>query len=174
MESMPLYWRRRNCDSEVSALRKLVKMERRKADVALAEMERERGQPLPRRRRSDGHDSAAAAREELDRDSSQSVTDTASVLHEAIEYIKFLHDQVNAGEKAKDEEGVTKVLKTQGLYLVIISMNECGVDMVEADDELGGGAYIVAAFIGEEQRVAGGEGRERWRCGFELLGNFET
>ncbi|KAG6388495.1 hypothetical protein SASPL_149923 [Salvia splendens] len=44
-------------------------------------------------------------------------------------------------------------------------MNECGVDMVEADDELGGGAYIVAAFIGEEQRVAGGEGRERWRCG---------
>ncbi|KAG6406909.1 hypothetical protein SASPL_134526 [Salvia splendens] len=28
---------------------------------------------------------------------------------------------------------------------------------VEADDEFGGGAYIVAAFIGEEQRVAGGE-----------------
>ncbi|XP_041992672.1 transcription factor bHLH112-like [Salvia splendens] len=63
-------------------------------------------------------------------------TDTASVLHEAIEYIKFLHDQVNslstpylkygspsvqAGEKAKDEEGVTKVLKTQGLCLVPIS-----------------------------------------------------
>ncbi|XP_047940062.1 transcription factor bHLH112-like [Salvia hispanica] len=63
-------------------------------------------------------------------------TDTASVLHEAIEYIKFLHDQVNslstpylkygspplqAGEKSKDEEGVTKGLKTQGLCLVPIS-----------------------------------------------------
>ncbi|XP_047953194.1 myosin-binding protein 7-like [Salvia hispanica] len=34
--------RRRNCDSEVSALRKLVKMERRRADAALAEVERER------------------------------------------------------------------------------------------------------------------------------------
>ncbi|KAG6385962.1 hypothetical protein SASPL_154845 [Salvia splendens] len=34
--------RKRNCDSEVSALRKLVKMERRRADAALAEVERER------------------------------------------------------------------------------------------------------------------------------------
>ncbi|KAG6419123.1 hypothetical protein SASPL_121334 [Salvia splendens] len=48
-------------------------------------------------------------------------TDTASVLHEAIEYIKFLHDQVNAGEKSKDEEGVTKDLKTRGLCVVPIS-----------------------------------------------------
>ncbi|XP_057764777.1 transcription factor bHLH112-like isoform X1 [Salvia miltiorrhiza] len=64
-------------------------------------------------------------------------TDTASVLHEAIEYIKFLHDQVNAlstpylkygappvqrqqaaGDKDKDEE---KDLKTRGLCLVPIS-----------------------------------------------------
>ncbi|KAL1560143.1 transcription factor bHLH112-like protein [Salvia divinorum] len=63
-------------------------------------------------------------------------TDTASVLHEAIEYIKFLHDQVNslstpylkygsppvqAGEKSNDEEGVTKDLKSRGLCLVPIS-----------------------------------------------------
>ncbi|KAH6773778.1 basic helix-loop-helix DNA-binding superfamily protein [Perilla frutescens var. hirtella] len=65
-------------------------------------------------------------------------TDTASVLHEAIEYIKFLHDQVNAlstpylkygsppvqrqkGDKGKDEEGVTKDLKGRGLCLVPIS-----------------------------------------------------
>ncbi|KAG8365422.1 hypothetical protein BUALT_Bualt18G0103300 [Buddleja alternifolia] len=62
-------------------------------------------------------------------------TDTASVLHEAIEYIKFLHDQVSVlsspylknesralqfqqnGDKIKDEED----LKSRGLCLVTIS-----------------------------------------------------
>lgn len=64
-------------------------------------------------------------------------TDTASVLHEAIEYIKFLHDQVGVlstpymkngapprrlqnSEKAK-EEGPKQDLKSRGLCLVPIS-----------------------------------------------------
>ncbi|KAG6392284.1 hypothetical protein SASPL_146498 [Salvia splendens] len=61
-------------------------------------------------------------------------TDTASVLHEAIEYIKYLHDQglstpylkygattVQCQKRSGDEEGVTKDLKTRGLCLVPIS-----------------------------------------------------
>ncbi|KAF2305032.1 hypothetical protein GH714_001183 [Hevea brasiliensis] len=66
-------------------------------------------------------------------------TDTASVLHEAIEYIKFLHDQVSVlstpymkngnpfqhqqgGEKLKNAEGSSKLdLKSRGLCLVPIS-----------------------------------------------------
>ncbi|KAL1537425.1 transcription factor bHLH112-like protein [Salvia divinorum] len=62
-------------------------------------------------------------------------TDTASVLHEAIEYIKYLHDQVHGlstpylkygsttvqGKRNRDEEGVAKDLKTRGLCLVPIS-----------------------------------------------------
>ncbi|XP_075482935.1 transcription factor bHLH112-like [Primulina tabacum] len=67
-------------------------------------------------------------------------TDTASVLHEAIEYIEFLHDQVKvlstpylkngspplqhqqAGNiKPKDREGLKQDLKSQGLCLVPIS-----------------------------------------------------
>ncbi|KAK6932428.1 hypothetical protein RJ641_002052 [Dillenia turbinata] len=66
-------------------------------------------------------------------------TDTASVLHEAIEYIKFLHDQVNALstpymkngttqhrdqqalDKLKHAEGSEKDLRSRGLCLVPIS-----------------------------------------------------
>lgn len=68
-------------------------------------------------------------------------TDTASVLHEAIEYIKFLHDQVgvlstpylrNGGSpvvqrqqtcdiKTKDQEGLKQDLRSRGLCLVPIS-----------------------------------------------------
>ncbi|KAK7319577.1 hypothetical protein RJT34_04300 [Clitoria ternatea] len=52
-------------------------------------------------------------------------TDTASVLHEAIEYIKFLHDQVNGrdddDEEEKDSEGRKQDLKSRGLCLVPIS-----------------------------------------------------
>ncbi|KAI3456376.1 hypothetical protein Pfo_013039 [Paulownia fortunei] len=66
-------------------------------------------------------------------------TDTASVLHEAIEYIKFLHDQVSvlstpylkygspplqhlqAADKLKDQEGLIQDLKSRGLCLVPIS-----------------------------------------------------
>ncbi|XP_019168601.1 PREDICTED: transcription factor bHLH112-like [Ipomoea nil] len=68
-------------------------------------------------------------------------TDTASVLHEAIEYIKFLHDQVNVlitpymkngspsdqhsqqnTEEVLDEEGLSKQdLRSQGLCLVPMS-----------------------------------------------------
>ncbi|CDO99682.1 unnamed protein product [Coffea canephora] len=65
-------------------------------------------------------------------------TDTASVLHEAIDYIKFLHDQVNvlstpylkngspiqrqqASDKVKDQEGSKEDLKSRGLCLVPIS-----------------------------------------------------
>ncbi|KAL3519586.1 hypothetical protein ACH5RR_017735 [Cinchona calisaya] len=65
-------------------------------------------------------------------------TDTASVLHEAIEYIKFLHDQVNmlsnpylkngspiqrqqCLDKVKDQEGTKEDLKSRGLCLVPIS-----------------------------------------------------
>ncbi|KAL8130454.1 hypothetical protein V2J09_019609 [Rumex salicifolius] len=64
-------------------------------------------------------------------------TDTASVLHEAIEYIKFLHDQVNAlstpymkngapiqhhhQQQAKDDVARNQDLKSQGLCLVPIS-----------------------------------------------------
>ncbi|KAK6149817.1 hypothetical protein DH2020_017342 [Rehmannia glutinosa] len=66
-------------------------------------------------------------------------TDTASVLHEAIEYIKFLHDQVSvlstpylkyrspplqhlqAGDRKKDQEGLIQDLKSRGLCLVPIS-----------------------------------------------------
>ncbi|KAG4401018.1 hypothetical protein AAZX31_07G173400 [Glycine max] len=65
-------------------------------------------------------------------------TDTASVLHEAIEYIKFLHDQVNVlstsymkngaptqqqqgCDDLKDSEGPQQDLKSKGLCLVPIS-----------------------------------------------------
>ncbi|WOK96438.1 transcription factor bHLH112-like [Canna indica] len=65
-------------------------------------------------------------------------TDTASVLHEAIEYIKFLHDQVRVSsapylkngqqmqqvksmEKPKDCEGQDQDLRSRGLCLVPIS-----------------------------------------------------
>ncbi|KAH7662264.1 Myc-type basic helix-loop-helix (bHLH) domain-containing protein [Dioscorea alata] len=65
-------------------------------------------------------------------------TDTASVLHEAIEYIKFLHEQVGvlstsylknghpmqqhqSSEKAKDGEGPKQDLRSRGLCLVPIS-----------------------------------------------------
>ncbi|KAF3451616.1 hypothetical protein FNV43_RR07711 [Rhamnella rubrinervis] len=65
-------------------------------------------------------------------------TDTASVLHEAIEYIKFLHDQVSVlsspymkngapiqhqqgSDKLKDPEGPKQDLKNRGLCLVPIS-----------------------------------------------------
>ncbi|XP_022724308.1 transcription factor bHLH112-like [Durio zibethinus] len=66
-------------------------------------------------------------------------TDTASVLHEAIEYIKFLHDQVNvlstpymkqaaasiqqqqSPDKLKDPEGPKQDLRSRGLCLVPIS-----------------------------------------------------
>ncbi|OVA07960.1 Myc-type [Macleaya cordata] len=65
-------------------------------------------------------------------------TDTASVLYEAIEYIKFLHDQVTALsnpymkngapqqyqqnlDKSKDGEGLRQDLRSRGLCLVPIS-----------------------------------------------------
>ncbi|XP_007025886.2 PREDICTED: transcription factor bHLH112 [Theobroma cacao] len=67
-------------------------------------------------------------------------TDTASVLHEAIEYIKFLHDQVNvlstpymkqaaaasiqqqqSPDKLKEPEGPKQDLRSRGLCLVPIS-----------------------------------------------------
>uniref|UniRef100_A0A1D1XYK4 Transcription factor bHLH123 n=1 Tax=Anthurium amnicola TaxID=1678845 RepID=A0A1D1XYK4_9ARAE len=65
-------------------------------------------------------------------------TDTASVLHEAIEYIKFLHDQVGVlsspymkngsamqyqqiSDESKDSDGPKPDLKTRGLCLVPIS-----------------------------------------------------
>ncbi|KAK8273642.1 hypothetical protein V6Z11_D10G020400 [Gossypium hirsutum] len=65
-------------------------------------------------------------------------TDTASVLHEAIEYIKFLHDQVNvlstpymkqaaasiqqSTDKLKDhQEGPKQDLRSRGLCLVPVS-----------------------------------------------------
>lgn len=60
-------------------------------------------------------------------------TDTASVLHEAIEYIKFLHDQVNVlstpylknGSTPQHQQNVDKVkeedLRSRGLCLVPIS-----------------------------------------------------
>ncbi|GMI77557.1 hypothetical protein like AT1G61660 [Hibiscus trionum] len=78
-------------------------------------------------------------------------TDTASVLHEAIEYIKFLHDQVNVlstpymkqaaasiqqqqnVNKLKDQEGPKPDLRSRGLCLVPVSStfpvaNETPVD----------------------------------------------
>nr|GMC83772.1 transcription factor bHLH112-like [Ipomoea batatas] len=61
-------------------------------------------------------------------------TDTASVLHEAIEYIKFLHDQVNvlsapylkngcsvSQHHQQDQEGRKAELRSRGLCLVPIS-----------------------------------------------------
>ncbi|CAN6453247.1 unnamed protein product [Victoria cruziana] len=67
-------------------------------------------------------------------------TDTASVLHEAIQYIKFLHDQVNAlsnpymksgvqmqhqhpqnSDKSKDQGGPKQDLRSRGLCLVPVS-----------------------------------------------------
>ncbi|XP_021985620.1 transcription factor bHLH112-like [Helianthus annuus] len=66
-------------------------------------------------------------------------TDTASVLHEAIEYIKLLHDQVNVlsnpymkngatmqvqqiSDKAEDNnEGAKQELRSRGLCLVPVS-----------------------------------------------------
>ncbi|KAK7328012.1 hypothetical protein VNO77_22106 [Canavalia gladiata] len=77
-------------------------------------------------------------------------TDTASVLHEAIEYIKFLHDQVSVlstpymkngapiqqqqgCENVKDTEGPKQDLRSRGLCLVPISStfpvaNETAID----------------------------------------------
>ncbi|KAK4439273.1 Transcription factor [Sesamum alatum] len=50
-------------------------------------------------------------------------TDTASVLHEAIEYIKFLHDQAGDHSRVniKNQEGLIQDLKSRGLCLVPIS-----------------------------------------------------
>ncbi|KAJ0046849.1 hypothetical protein Pint_04354 [Pistacia integerrima] len=66
-------------------------------------------------------------------------TDTASVLSEAIEYIKFLHEQVSVlstpymkngapnlqqqenSEKSKDNEGPKQDLRSRGLCLVPVS-----------------------------------------------------
>ncbi|XP_030457050.1 transcription factor bHLH112-like isoform X1 [Syzygium oleosum] len=64
-------------------------------------------------------------------------TDTASVLHEAVEYIKFLHDQVNVlcspymgnetpvkapGKRKDDQQGLSKLdLRSRGLCLMPIS-----------------------------------------------------
>ncbi|KAL9269786.1 Transcription factor bHLH123-like protein, partial [Drosera capensis] len=65
-------------------------------------------------------------------------TDTASVLSEAIEYIKFLHQQVNVlstpylksgaslqhqqnNEKTKDQDGSKQDLRSRGLCLVPVS-----------------------------------------------------
>ncbi|KAK6134946.1 hypothetical protein DH2020_031324 [Rehmannia glutinosa] len=49
-------------------------------------------------------------------------TDTASVLSEAIEYIKFLHEQVNINcDKSKDPEGPRQDLRSRGLCLVPVS-----------------------------------------------------
>ncbi|XP_016462078.1 transcription factor bHLH112-like isoform X1 [Nicotiana tabacum] len=61
-------------------------------------------------------------------------TDTASVLQEAIEYIKFLHDQVNVlsntymkkgsptqCQQVREREGLKQDLRSQGLCLVPIS-----------------------------------------------------
>ncbi|KAH7544260.1 hypothetical protein JRO89_XS15G0137100 [Xanthoceras sorbifolium] len=48
-------------------------------------------------------------------------TDTASVLSEAIEYIKFLHEQVANSDKSKDSEGPKQDLRSRGLCLVPVS-----------------------------------------------------
>ncbi|KAI7756381.1 hypothetical protein M8C21_004486 [Ambrosia artemisiifolia] len=48
-------------------------------------------------------------------------TDTASVLHEAIEYIKLLHDQVNIYDKVKDDQEHKHDLRSIGLCLVPVS-----------------------------------------------------
>ncbi|KAF9666896.1 hypothetical protein SADUNF_Sadunf16G0276400 [Salix dunnii] len=48
-------------------------------------------------------------------------TDTASVLSEAIEYIKFLHEQVTGSDKAKDLQGEKQDLRSRGLCLVPVS-----------------------------------------------------
>ncbi|XP_074380188.1 uncharacterized protein LOC141721260 isoform X3 [Apium graveolens] len=48
-------------------------------------------------------------------------TDTASVLSEAIEYIKFLHEQVSKCDKSKDSEGQKQDLRSRGLCLVPVS-----------------------------------------------------
>ncbi|KVH99133.1 Myc-type, basic helix-loop-helix (bHLH) domain-containing protein, partial [Cynara cardunculus var. scolymus] len=49
-------------------------------------------------------------------------TDTASVLSEAIEYIKFLHEQVNiCSEKAGEGSPIRQDLRSRGLCLVPIS-----------------------------------------------------
>ncbi|OMP04551.1 hypothetical protein COLO4_09526 [Corchorus olitorius] len=48
-------------------------------------------------------------------------TDTASVLSEAIEYIKYLHEQVGNSEKPKDSEGPKQDLRSRGLCLVPVS-----------------------------------------------------
>ncbi|CAK9157646.1 unnamed protein product [Ilex paraguariensis] len=48
-------------------------------------------------------------------------TDTASVLSEAIEYIKFLHEQVSKSDKSNDPEGPKQDLRSRGLCLVPVS-----------------------------------------------------
>ncbi|KAF7112157.1 hypothetical protein RHSIM_RhsimUnG0255400 [Rhododendron simsii] len=48
-------------------------------------------------------------------------TDTASVLTEAIEYIKFLHEQVNGFDKPRDCKGPKQNLRSRGLCLVPVS-----------------------------------------------------
>lgn len=48
-------------------------------------------------------------------------TDTASVLHEAIEYIKFLHVQVNDFETLKNKQNDKRDLRSRGLCLIPLS-----------------------------------------------------
>ncbi|KAK1284776.1 hypothetical protein QJS10_CPB21g00789 [Acorus calamus] len=60
-------------------------------------------------------------------------TDTASVLYEAIDYIKFLHDQVNNSERSKDGEGPKRDLRSRGLCLVPISSTFAVTNETTAD-----------------------------------------
>ncbi|KAF8411273.1 hypothetical protein HHK36_003820 [Tetracentron sinense] len=48
-------------------------------------------------------------------------TDTASVLFETTEYIKFLHDQLTNSDKLKDPEEPKQDLRSRGLFLVPVS-----------------------------------------------------
>ncbi|RDX87427.1 Transcription factor bHLH112, partial [Mucuna pruriens] len=99
-------------------------------------------------------------------------TDTASVLHEAIEYIKFLHDQVSVlttpymkngapiqhqqdCENLKESEGPKQDLRSRGLCLVPISStfpvaNETTVDFWTPTF---GGALIGREEEGEEDTI---------------------
>ncbi|KAB2012311.1 hypothetical protein ES319_D09G080800v1 [Gossypium barbadense] len=85
-------------------------------------------------------------------------TDTASVLHETIEYIKFLHDQVNVlstpyvkqaavsipqgiDHRLKDTEGSKQDLRSRGLCLVPISTTFTVANETTAD-------FWTPAFVG--------------------------